>query len=115
MTNKKSYDLSRNWEAIKLSEEIKRYVIKGDDCAGLEIRSQIIDGGDLIEALHLIKSELIKNYEQIKIELDEKDKQIDKLINNLEGIIEGKGGTIVDEFKKIIYEYKIGTTYDQGF
>ncbi|HLD38296.1 MAG TPA: hypothetical protein VJA20_02555 [Candidatus Nanoarchaeia archaeon] len=111
MTDKKSY-VPRNWEVIKLSEEIRRYVIKGDDCAGLELRNQIINGEDLVEALYSLKSEIIDGYEQ-KVEKKE-DGQTDKLINNLEGIIKGKEGTIVDKFKKIIDEYKIGTTYNQN-
>src|SRR3989344_7838337 len=104
MTGKKSYGLSRNWEVIKLSEEIQRYVLKGDDCARVELLNQIIDGKDLAEALGYLKLEFVEYYKQ-KIE-EKEDRQIDELINNLEGIIKGKGGTIVDEFKKIIYEYK---------
>ena len=111
MTDKKSY-VPRNWEVIKLSEEIRRYVIKGDDCAGLELRNQIINGEDLVEALYSLKSEIIDGYEQ-KIE-EKENKQIDKLINNLEGIIKGKEGTIVNELKKVIDEYQLGTTYNQG-
>ena len=112
MTDKKSYGLSRNWEVIKLSEEIQRYVLNGDDCARVELLNQIIDGKDLAEALGYLKLEIAKTYNK-KLKKKE-DKQIDELLNNLEGIIKGKEGTIVNELKKVIDEYQLGTTYNQG-
>src|SRR3989344_3783691 len=106
MTDKKSYGLSRNWEVIKLSEEIQRYVLNRDDCARVELLNQIIDGKDLAEALGYLKLEIAKTYNK-KLKKKE-DKQIDELLNNLEGIIKGKEGTIVND------EYQLGTTYNQG-
>ena len=103
MPNKKSYVTSRNWEVIKLSEEIRRYVIKEDDCARIELSNQIIDGGDLTEALYSIKSEIIENYKQ-KIN-EKEDGQFNELVNNLEGIIKGKEGTIIKEIKEIFNNY----------
>ena len=103
MTDKKSYGLSRNWEVIKLSEEIRRYVLKNDDCARVELLNQIINGGDLAEALGYLKSE-IKGDEQGIIKEDEN--KMSKLIKGLEEIIKGKEGTIIKEIKEKINEYK---------
>ncbi|MEK6844659.1 MAG: hypothetical protein AABX44_00195 [Nanoarchaeota archaeon] len=101
MTNKKSYIPSRNWEVIKLSEEINRYVIKGDDCARLELSNQIIDGENLVEALYPLKSKIIEDYEQ---KIEKKTDGINELVFNLEEIIQGKEGTIVKKIREAIKE-----------
>ena len=49
-----------------------------------------------------------KNSSDISLKFD------NSLINNLEGIIKNKEGTIIDELKKVINEYKIWTAYNQG-
>ena len=64
MTDEKSYNLSRDWEVINLSEKIKRYVLKGEDNARVELLNQIIEGEDLAEALCYLKLEFVEYYEE---------------------------------------------------
>lgn len=38
----KSYGPSRSFEILKLSEQINRYVLDGEDCARVELLNQMI-------------------------------------------------------------------------
>lgn len=66
------------------------------------LKNQIFNGEELLGIFENIYTE----YEQKIEEKEDKEKQIDKLLNNLEKIIKGKEGTIINELKEKMNEYK---------
>ena len=103
MPNEKSYGPSRSFEVIKLSELIRNYVIKEDDCARVELLNKVINGDELTEALAYLKLEI----EDIEPKNQQNgDNKTDDLIKNLEKIIRGKEGTIIKEIREQINKYK---------
>ncbi|MDP2672543.1 MAG: hypothetical protein Q8O84_01905 [Nanoarchaeota archaeon] len=84
-------------EALQNSKEYRQFLaIDGS------LKNQIFDGGELMQIL----DEVYQEYGQDIKEKEDKEKQINKLLNNLEGIIKGKEGTIIKEIKEKINKYK---------
>ncbi len=99
------------FEVLKLSEQIARYVLQGDDSARIELLNQVINGDELTEALAYLKSEIEKHKGYIKTEAgyikseEYEPKFVRKeLLNNLEEIIKGKKGTMPREIQEKILD-----------
>lgn len=101
----KIYGPSNSFEVIKLKELIENYVIEKKDYARVELLNKVINGDDLAEALGYLQSKIEDEYEDM--EEDEGSEEKKSLIGNLESIIKGKEGKIINEIKKVINEYKI--------
>ena len=116
----------------KISEKIKNYnklkkELKGLSAEALQnskkekyshflniehsLKNQIFDGGELLK----IADDIYSEYSSKDQCIEEEKGKLEDTLKKLLVIINGKNGAIVDEFKKIIDEYKIGTTYDQNF
>jgi predicted RNase H-like nuclease (RuvC/YqgF family) len=113
---------SMDYDKIKARDLIENYLIYGSDFAEAELKSMVLEGEEIIEALNNIKSEYdeetdvlqekierytnrIKEYHKIIRELRQPENQ-KKLINNLESLIKGKEGAFIEKIKGLLKESK---------
>jgi hypothetical protein len=117
---------SMDYDKIKARDLIENYLIYGSDFAEAELKSMVLEGEEIIEALNNIKLEALNNikseYDDEREELGEKieryadrireyhkiirelreTKDEKKLSKNIESLIKGKEGPFVDKIKKMI-------------
>jgi predicted RNase H-like nuclease (RuvC/YqgF family) len=113
---------SMDYDKIKARDLIEDYLIYESDFAEAKLKSMVLEGEEIIEALNNIKSEFddereelgekieryadrIRKYHKIIRELRQpENKKI--LLKNLETLIKGKEGPFIEKIKKIIEDGK---------
>jgi hypothetical protein len=112
--------ISANYDLIKANNLIESYINKDDSYAEAELRSMVLEGDEIIDALDNIRFEFdeekeelkekilkyanrIKDYHKIIRELRQPQKE---LIKNLESLIKGKEGLFINKIKEILKNAK---------